>query len=298
MAVNLTVLMPVYNAASTIAAAARSILAEHLDGLELLVIDDGSTDGSAQVVRALGDPRIRVVSQPNAGLVAALNRGLDEARGEYLARMDADDLSVPGRLAAQLSWLRARPGAVMCGTDYEYFGAHGGRVHTPRSDRACRQQLLLTSAFCGASVVVRRSMIEAAQLRFDPAYVHAEDYEFFTRLVALGEVGNLPLVGYRYRIHAAQVSDRHRGEQRESHVRTAIAYAQRIGVRPTAREDLDNLLWPQRRGLLSTPGRTTLSGVRFLVRSPSVRTGKLVGGRISDAGRSVVAARLRRSALG
>lgn len=290
MAVTVTVLMPMFNAVATVAEAARSILAEDVPGLELLVVDDGSTDGSAAALAALDDPRVRILTQPNGGLVAALNRGLDAAGGEFLARMDADDLSVPGRLAAQLAWLRARPDAVLCGTDYEYFGALSGRVRSPRSDRACREQLFLTSAFCGASAMMRREMIEAAGLRFDPTFAHAEDYEYFTRLVGLGEVGNLPLVGYRYRIHRAQVSDRHRLRQREAHLRAAAAYARRRGVRPAAAADLSALLWPEPAGVVRTTARAALAGTRVLTRARGARTARLVARRVVDAGRGAVAA--------
>lgn len=283
MAVTVTVIMPMYNAGPTVAAAAESILAEDLSGLELLVIDDGSTDDGAVVLAALGDPRIRVVTQENSGLVAALNRGLDEATGEFVARMDADDLSVPGRIAAQLAWLRERPQAVACGTDYVHFGAFSSRVRTPRSDRACRRQLLLSTCHCGASILVRRSVIEEHGLRFDPAFAHAEDYEFFTRLVEHGEVGNLPIVGYRYWMHTGQVSDRHRDAQRSAHLRTARAYAERLGLRGPASADLHDLLWPPDRGLLKTSAGAVHAGARVWVRAPGARSARFVGRRIVEA---------------
>ena len=93
-----TVPMPAYNASGYIADAAQSVFAQGVDDLELLAIDDGSIDGCIDELMALGDSRIRVVAQANAGLVAALNRGLDEACGTFIARMDADDLLPEGRL--------------------------------------------------------------------------------------------------------------------------------------------------------------------------------------------------------
>ncbi len=284
LTVSVSVIMPMFDAAETVGAAAESILAEPIPGLELLVIDDGSTDGGAEVLARLGDHRIRVIRQENAGLVAALNRGLDEADGEFVARMDADDLSVPGRLAAQLTWLRARPAAIACGTDYEHFGAFDLRIRTPRSDRACRRQLLLSTCFCGASVLMRRSVIELHGLRFDPVYAHAEDYEFFTRLVEYGQVGNLPIVGYRYRMHDAQVSARHAAAQRDAHLRAAAAYARRLDVPGPASDDLAALIWPVPGGVAGTLARAALNGGRVWCRAPGTRTARYIGRRIVEAG--------------
>lgn len=278
-----TVLMPVYNAAGYVADAARSILAEPVDDLELLVVDDGSTDDGMAELAALGDRRIRVVSQQNAGLIAALNTGLDAARGTYLARMDADDLSVPGRITTQLRWLQAHPDVVACGTDYEMFGAITGRVRLPRGDRGCRQRLLLASCHCGASVVMRRQVVERAGLRFDPAYPHAEDYEFFTRLGEHGQLGNLSIVGYRYRMHAAQVSARHAELQKSVHIRVAERHAERVGV-PAVSEDLiRRLIWPADTSVVRATVGTTVAALRAFRRAPGLETARFTGRKVIEA---------------
>lgn len=277
-----TVILPMFDAADTVVAAARSVLAEPIGALELLVIDDGSTDDGAARLRALNDPRIRIVAQDNAGLVAALNRGLDEATGEYLARMDADDLSVPGRIAAQVAWLRAHPRAVVCGTGYEYFGAVTGRVRPPRSDAACRQRLRLSTCCCGASIVLPRRVVEEAGLRFDADYPHAEDYEFLSRLAGLGEIGNLPVVGYRYRIHDGQVSSRHGAAQRASHLAVADAYAARSGYRRVDPASLGALLWPDADGSVATAARS-IGATRIVCRAPRPPIARLAGRKAIDA---------------
>ncbi|MEE4023012.1 glycosyltransferase family A protein [Gordonia sp. PKS22-38] len=278
-----TVLMPVYNAAGYVADAARSILAEPVDDLELLVVDDGSTDESVAELTSLQDERIRVVSQPNSGLVAALNTGLGEARGTYLARMDADDLSVPGRIAAQVRWLEDRPGAVACGTDYEMFGAVTGRVRLPRTDRGCRERLLLGSCHCGASVVLRRTVVETARLRFDPDFPHAEDYEFFTRLAAYGELGNVPMVGYRYRMHDDQVSSRHVDVQRSVHLRVAARYAARIGMPPLSDDVVRKIMWPETDGVARATLVTAGAAAQALRRRPGIQTARFTGRRVVEA---------------
>lgn len=275
--------MPAYNAAATIVAAAESILAEPIDDLILLVIDDGSVDGTGDAVRGIGDDRIEVIRQDNAGLVAALNRGLREARTEFLARMDADDLSVPGRIRAQLDWLAAHPDAVACGTDYELFGEMRGRVRVPRRNWSCRQRAQLSSAHCGASMVWRRIPSERAGMRFDPDYAHAEDYEYFSRITELGAVGNLPTVGYRYLIHDGQSSERYELAQHEAHLRVARRNAERAGLRPLPEWALRDLLWPQRDASGPKVGRTLLAALTIVRRRPGGETVRFAGRKVVEA---------------
>ncbi|NDK92296.1 glycosyltransferase [Gordonia desulfuricans] len=279
----LTVLIPVYNAAPYIVAAVRSVLSQGVDDLEVLIVDDGSTDGSVDALAEIDDPRVRVVSQPNGGLVSALNRGLDEVRGVFLARMDADDLCAPGRLQAQLDWFAQHPDAVVCGTDYELFGAMSGRVRMPRSDAACRHRLLLAGCLCGASAMMRTEVLRRTGIRFDPEFTHAEDYEFYARLSEYGEIGNIPMVGYLYRIHPGQVSDRHADAQRAAHLRIAAAHAVRVGARPLPDAVLSDLLWPDRGGVLPTAGVSTVAAARALLRDPGVETARFGARRVLEA---------------
>ncbi|MEP9392517.1 glycosyltransferase family A protein [Gordonia sp. VNQ95] len=280
---SVTVLMPAYNAARYIVEAAESILSQGVDDLELLVIDDGSTDAGMAELATLADPRIRVISQPNAGLVAALNRGLSEATGHYIARMDADDICPPGRLSAQLQWFAGHPDGIACGTDYELFGAMSVRVRMPRTDRACRDRLLLAGCLCGASVMMRRDVVVREGMRFDADFTHAEDYEFYARLSCHGAIGNVPMIGYLYRIHPAQVSTRHSAQQRAAHLRIALAHAERTGARPVPEHVIRDLLWPGSTGVLRTFGVSTRAAVRCVARRPSRETVTFCGRRVVEA---------------
>src|SRR3979490_879766 len=110
--------MPVRNGAAHLQSAVDSILAQTFTDFEFLIIDDGSTDATAEILRSLRDPRVRVVTHPqNRGLVPTLNEGLQLARGEFVARQDHDDLSYPDRLAKQVAHLRAHPDCVLLGTE-------------------------------------------------------------------------------------------------------------------------------------------------------------------------------------
>ena len=278
-----TVLMPAYNAGGYIAEAVESILSQGIDDMELLVVDDGSTDAGMAELAAVDDRRIRVVSQQNSGLVAALNRGLEHARGRYVARMDADDICAPGRLRAQLEWFEENPDGIACGTDYEMFGAMTGRVRMPRTDQACRHRLLLAGCFCGASVMMRRDVIEATDMRFDPRYTHAEDYEFYARLAELGPIGNVSMVGYLYRIHPSQVSDVHGGEQRSTHLEIAAAHAERRGATQLAESVVRDLLWPGGEGMVARSLISARAGMRCLVRDPGIETARFCARKVIEA---------------
>lgn len=284
-----TVLVPAYNAAPYLRESLESILAQDYRDIELLLIDDGSTDDTAAVLATVDDPRLRVVRQDNTGLVGALNRGLDEARGDYLARMDADDIMPPGRLSAQVRAMDADPGLVVCGTDYEMFGAISGRVRMPRTDAACRQRLLLATSHCGASVMLRSSVLQRSGIRFRPDFAHAEDYRFFTELAAYGRAANLPIVGYRYRMHPHQVSAVYSAEQRAAHLRIAREFAVAEGVTPLSEEEIERLLWgPRPDGSFPVALVRQLAGVavpatKALVRRPGTETVRFVGLKIVEA---------------
>ena len=269
----ITVLIPAFNAGPHLAEALHSVQRQGVDSLELLVVDDGSTDETPRVLAGITDLRLRVVRQDNTGLVGALNRGIEEARGAFLARLDADDVMPAGRLLAQLSAMTADSRLLVLGTDYETFGEVSFRVRMPRTDRACRQRLVFGSCHCGASVMIRRDRLIASGVRFDPADIHAEDYGMWCELSDYGRLGNLPMVGYRYRIHAGQISARYVEAQRATHLRIAREYAQRIGRRPMAEADLRALLWP------AVPARP---GVSAAVRSLRSLTGPLLrAGRVA-----------------
>lgn len=209
-----TVLMPVYNAETFLREAIDSILAQTLTDFELLVIDDGSADGSADVVRSYGDARIRLVSnEQNLKLTATLNRGLDMARGEYVARMDADDVSLPARLARQAAFLDAHPAVGLCGTWAASFGSARFSMPNPADPEGVRAKLLFDSALVHPSVMLRRALFDRHGLRYPPL-AHFEDYALWQRAARLFPLANLPEVLLRYRVtprsafHGAAEEDR------------------------------------------------------------------------------------------
>jgi len=197
-----TVLMPVYNGEAYLSEAVSSVLCQTFRDFELLVINDGSTDQSVTIIESAHDPRIRIIhNEVNKGLIYSLNRGLDLARGEYIARMDCDDISLPTRLAKQVDFMRARPEVGISGTWIEVKGGKTYVMRYPLESESIRCDMLFYCAIAHPSAILRREIIKRHRLYFDQSYVHAEDYELWVRaLLEKVKFSNYPEVLVRYRL--------------------------------------------------------------------------------------------------
>lgn len=205
-----SVLMPVYNGERFLAEAVESILGQTFADFEFVIVDDGSTDASPAILAdyASRDPRIRVVAQANAGIVAALNRGLNECRSPLVARMDADDVSLPTRLEQQVAFLTDHPKVAAVGTAFRLIsetGAAGPEVRPPAAHKAIKRGLRYGNCLGHPTVMMRREAILAVG-GYREFLRHAEDYDLWTRVAERYELANLPACLLRYRVHAAQVS--------------------------------------------------------------------------------------------
>jgi glycosyltransferase involved in cell wall biosynthesis len=214
-----TVLMPVRNAERFVRAAIASILAQTWSDFELVIVDDGSTDGTAGVIASFADGRIRVISnQSTEGLARALNRGLTAAQAPLVARLDGDDIAHPKRLGTQLAFLRANPAVVLLGAQVRVLDERGRASNPPGWRRALthdgiRFQSLFDNPFIHSSVVFRRDVIRDDLGGYDPAFASGEDFDLWSRVAARYEVRNLPQKLVDFRVHpastAAQFADDH-----------------------------------------------------------------------------------------
>lgn len=218
MTPRVTVLMPVHNAAAHVAEAASSILTGSFRNFELLAIDDGSTDGSAAILRTFSDTRLRIVANPtNLGLIATLNHGIELAEGEFIARMDADDVSMPERLARQVEFMERNPEIGLSGTWAQRFGVgHGEAIQVPLRPVDIRVQLFAYNVICHPTVIFRRHLFLKHGLRFSPDARHAEDFDLWIRAAEWFPLANISMVGLRYRVHPNQVTSRHEAGQRDT----------------------------------------------------------------------------------
>lgn len=219
MTPRVTVLMPVYNAGRLVADAVNSILRGHFRDLELLAINDGSTDESDAILRSIDDPRLRIVNNPeNLGVVATLNRGLEMAEGALIARMDADDISLPDRLDRQVAFMDANTDVGICGMWAMAFGAgtQERKVRAPSSASEIHVQLFGYNALCHPTVMFRQEALVRHSLRFSSEARHAEDLDLWMRAAEHFPLANIPRVGLRYRVHADQVTRRYAAEQHQT----------------------------------------------------------------------------------
>lgn len=205
-----TVLMPVKNGGPFVAEAINSVVAQTFLDWELIVIENGSSDETLSIVSSLAetDDRIRVIEAGDIGLVAALNRGLAEARGEYVARMDADDLADPSRLERQAQYLDQHRSCVLVGTAYQYIDESGNRTGRRRvvaSHGAIRAEMSFGNPF-GHSTVMLAPKRTQVPIEYSDRYPDAEDFELWLRLSEQGEVANIPTPLLNYRVHSSSVT--------------------------------------------------------------------------------------------
>ena len=198
-----SVLMPVYNAALYLRQAIDSILNQTFTDFEFLIINDGSTDGSEQIIKSYTDPRIFYrKNTKNLGLVATLTLGIDLARGEYIARMDADDISLPERFARQIEFMDSHPEVGACGTAYQYFGDSSNIVYPPTDYKKAFTLLSDNSSLGHPTSMIRRSVLLQHGFHYEEKYQYAADFAFWIRIGQVAYLTSLPKVLLLYRWHA------------------------------------------------------------------------------------------------
>jgi glycosyltransferase involved in cell wall biosynthesis len=203
-----TVLMPVYNGEKYLRAAIDSILTQTFRDFEFLIIDDGSQDNSEDIVRSYKDNRIALAkNEKNMGLEATLNRGILLANGEYIARMDCDDVSLPHRLEKQVAFMDSHPEVAVCGAQATVFGRRSGLFDNPLEHEAIRCRLLFESVLAHPTVMLRRVFLVDNHLFYDDSkkYKTAEDYELWVRVSQIGRLANVDDILLQRRVHHSSI---------------------------------------------------------------------------------------------
>ncbi len=205
-----TVLMAVKDGERHLGEAIDSILAQTLADLELVIVEDGSTDDTAAILESYRDPRIRVLrNSRNLGLTRSLNRGLEDARAPYVARQDADDVSERERLERQVGFLDRNPEVALVASAYRRIDDDGlvtGRRPVPTNGLDIRWRLLFLNAFAHSSVVFRSNIVRRIG-RYDESLEYAQDYGLWSRLAAAEPVAALPEELVRYRESAKSMTE-------------------------------------------------------------------------------------------
>lgn len=225
----ISVAMSVFNGERFLALAIESVLAQDFGDFEFLILDDGSTDASADIVRryAQADSRIRPILRGNRGLVASLNEMIEAARAPIIARMDADDICRHDRFGKQIAFLAAHPDYGVVGSWSEDIGENGENLVRSGADHPETHEDLIAAIevggqlICHPAAMYRREVVRAVG-GYHAAFRHCEDLDLWLRLSSVTRLGNIPERLLRYRRYAGQVSSRHATEQQ---IGTAVAQA-------------------------------------------------------------------------
>lgn len=207
-----TVLMPTYNVAPYVKEAVESVLKQTYSDLELLVIDDCSTDNTLDIVSAMEDPRIRIVrNERNLGLADNLNRGLSLITTEYVARMDGDDIALPHWLEMEMNYLESHPEVGVCGGGGERFGAVSSLISFPEDHDEIAVNMLFQCTIIVPTF--RMSLYREQGLRYRSDAFPAEDYRFWSDALCVTRLHNIHETLFRYRMHPSQICSSRKEEQ-------------------------------------------------------------------------------------
>ena len=236
-----SVVMAVYNAGQYLEKSIGSILNQTFGEFEFIIINDGSTDETATILNSFGDAdnRIKVFHHENRGFHPALNVGCKLATGKYIARMDADDISLPERFARQLSFLETYPEIAVCGSWVKKIGKSRGNVwRLPTNPDEIRCTLLFNNPIAHPAAMIRRDALAEVGY-YDETYLYTGDYACWTKIAEKRAIANIPEVLLHYRVHPAQMGTSYSDDLRASEHKRGQAYQlERMGLSPT-REGID-----------------------------------------------------------
>ncbi|MBJ2126446.1 glycosyltransferase [Flavobacterium sp. IB48] len=207
-----TVVLPCYNAELYVEEAVRSIINQTYSNLEILLLDDCSTDGTSSILSMLAeeDKRVRIIrNEENLKLIKTLNKGIDEAKGSFIARMDADDISLPERIEKQIDYMISHPEVDLCGTNYSIIDGEGNEIQRkviiPLNSEEIARALLFTCPIGHPTVLFRKEKIQNLG-KYDEKMINIEDYELWLRISLNGQIVNLPEPLLKYRWHGENIS--------------------------------------------------------------------------------------------
>lgn len=200
--------MPVYNGEKYIRETIESVLNQSYVDFEYIVIDDGSTDVTKDIVSNFSDHRIKLIEANHGGIVQALNLGLERSSGEYIVRIDADDVCEPYRFETLITYMENNKNVVLCGSWATKIDEQGNVLgkfeYSPVEDKDIRKYSILHNPFIHPSVIMRKDIV--TQVGGYRKFKHTEDYELWTRVLRVGKGHNIPEALIRYRIHVSQVT--------------------------------------------------------------------------------------------
>lgn len=236
-----SVFMPVYNAEHYLNESIDSILNQSYSDFEFVILNDGSTDRSAEVIQSYTDKRIRFIDNPkNLGLIASLNIGLEICKGIYIVRMDQDDFSLPQRIEKQVRFMDENPEYGLIGCWFEDFGENIETkvVRYSSDDTHIRIRHLYQTHIAHPTAVLRKSVIDEHNLRFNPELVHGEDFAFWVQMSAYCKLSNYPEMLVRKRDHPRNISNKYAQTQQETCAKVKQKQFEKMGL-TISREEIE-----------------------------------------------------------
>lgn len=204
----ISVVMPAYNASRYIHEAIESILNQSFEDFEFIIIDDASEDNTSEIIKSYKDSRIVFLqNQKNLGVARTLNRGIDGAKGRYIVRMDADDISVPRRMERQLGFMEVHPEIGISGGWVQLFGiGPPSKARVPTDPQEIYAYMLFETPMWHVTAIMRRELLEKYQLRYDPTFSRSEDYDLWRRAIQHFHIANIAEVLVRVREHGGSAT--------------------------------------------------------------------------------------------
>ncbi len=210
----ISVLIPVYNSRKTIRETIDSVLGQTFPEFELLLMDDGSTDDSAEIIQSYTDSRIRYIPCSHH-FVETLNRGIDTAQGKYIALLDHDDLMLPHRLKVQYEFMEEHPDVIACGGYMHAFGMYSYLMKESLDYADIATDAIYRCPMLNPTGFIRRSVLQSHNLRYSDGYSFSADFKLWTDLIQVGKVVNIPEVLTLYRTYPEQTSLKYLSESQE-----------------------------------------------------------------------------------
>ena len=203
-----SVVMSVYNGDAYLKEAINSILNQTFTNFEFIIINDGSSDNSLSIIQSYTDKRLVCIDNiENKGLIYSLNKGFKIAKGKYIARMDADDISLPERFEKQVAFLESHLSIGVLGSDYLSFSESTlKKLNSIHNSSKIKSYLLFTATICHPTLMMRKSMLEMSNFRYSETAKYVEDFDLWTRLIMKTDFYNLNEILLKYRDHQNQVS--------------------------------------------------------------------------------------------
>lgn len=230
--------MPVFNAEKYLQEAIDSIIQQSFTDWELIIINDGSSDSSEDIIKSYTDTRIKYYqNEKNTGLISTLNKGIDLCQGEYIARMDADDISEKERFNIQITFLKENKEYAMCGSYAKVIDENNnqiGKILNLSTNNYLQINLLFSVPFIHPSIMIRSDVLKKNY--FNSEYKHAEDYELWCRIANSYKVANIPKFLLKYRWHTTNVSVTNAEIQENIKNRIIFQQLQNIKLQPSEKE--------------------------------------------------------------